>query len=151
MPYSYDYLAAALRCSRCGREGAALDMITRLRPMPELASLGVGDPLPVSTDNAVRSGYLALHEPTPGEPTVLLHVWTCPHCAYAFNWAEVVVRDNVIEAIRSADLTRAVLGSAHFIVDDAREVAADLAGTTSSLDLDDDTVVAVLRDKLPRT
>jgi hypothetical protein len=44
---------------------------------------------------------------------------------------------------------QAALARAHFIVDDARDIAADLAGVRPSLDLDDDQVVQILREWLP--
>ncbi|CAM3731526.1 hypothetical protein KIPE111705_22090 [Kibdelosporangium persicum] len=148
MPYSYDYLVATLHCARCGNSGEARDMTTRLRAEPELASLREGDALPVDTANARESGYLMVREPQAGEPIALLQTWTCPHCGYTNNWARIVVRDGVIEAIQETQLDQAAFDSTQFIEDDAREIAAVLAGVPS-LGLDDDRVVAILHEKLP--
>lgn len=148
MPYSFDYLTATLRCARCGRLGPTLDMITRLRDEPQLDSLGVGDALPVTTANALNSGYLLVREPVPGEPIVLLHTWTCSHCGYADNWALVTVADGVIESIREAALDQRSLAAAQFVVDDVQEIAADLAGVPSP-ELDGAQVIAILRERLP--
>jgi hypothetical protein len=150
--YRFDYLVAALPCGSGGEVSPAdssTEMTTRLRDDPQLAYLGVGDGLPVDTPRALRSGYLLLHEPAPGEPVVLLHQWTCPACGYAYNWAEVVVTDGVITAIQAVDLNRDAVARAHYVVDDVRDVAADLAGVRSPLALSDDRVVRILRAKLP--
>jgi hypothetical protein len=136
--YRFDYLVAALPCGRCGAVSpadASLEMTTRLRDDPQLAYLGVGD--------------LLLHEPTPGEPVVLLHQWECPACGDAYRWAEVVVDGGIITSIRAVDLNQDAVARAHYIVDDVREVAADLAGVRSSLDLADDEVVRILGERLP--
>lgn len=154
MGYRFDYLVAALPCGRCGAVSpadASLEMTTRLRDDPQLAYLGVGDALPVDTARALRSGYLLGHEPAPGEPVVLLHQWTCPACGDAYNWAEVVVDGGVITAIRAVDLNRGAVARAHYLVDDLREVAADLAGVRSALDLADDEAVRILAERLPAT
>jgi hypothetical protein len=152
MGYRFDYLVAELSCERCGTVSPAdssTDMTTRLRDDPQLAYLGVGDELPVDTARALNSGYLLVHEPAPREPIVLLHQWTCPVCGYPYHWAEVVVSDGVITNIRDVKLNRNALARAHFVVDDVREIAADLAGVRSSLDLGDDQVVQILRERLP--
>lgn len=152
MGYRFDYLVAELPCGRCGAVSpadASLEMTTRLRDDPQLAYLGVGDALPVDTARALRGGYLLRHEPAPGEPVVLLHRWECPACGDAYNWAEVVVDGGVITSIRAVDLNRGAVARAHYVVDDLREVAADLAGVRSSIDLADDEVVRILGERLP--
>ena len=152
MGYRFDYLVAELPCGRCGTVSPAdesTEMTTRLRDDPQLAYLGVGDALPVDTPNVLRSGYVLLHEPAPGEPVILLHRWTCPACGYPYNWAEVVVDGGVIAAIRAVELNRDTVARAHFAVDDVREIAADLAGRRSPLGLSDDEAVRILRATLP--
>jgi hypothetical protein len=147
--YRFDYLVAPLRCE-CGRLAHAdemLEMTTRLRDEPNLAFLGVGDRLPVTKQRALECGYLLVREPA--EPAVLVHMWACASCGYDRNWAEVVVRDGVIQEIEAVDLDQETLARAHFIVDDARDLAVALAGVPSSLGVADDEVVRILRDKLP--
>jgi hypothetical protein len=152
MGYRFDYLVAELRCERCGAVSpadASSEMTIRLRDDPQLAYLGVGDELPVDTARARASGYLVVREPAPGEPVVLLHQWTCPVCGYPYNWAEVVVSGGVITDIRVVMLNQDTLGRAHFVVDDVRDIAADLAGVRSSLEIDDARVIQILHEQLP--
>lgn len=154
MGYTFDYLVAELPCGRCGETTPAdesLDMTTALRDDPQLAFLGVGDALPADTAHAVAAGYLVLHEPAPDEPVVLLHRYTCRACGYAYNWAEVVVTGSTITAIRAVDLNQQSAAGAHFGVDDLRAIAADLAGVRSYVDLTDDEVRQILRERLPST
>lgn len=152
MGYRFDYLVARLTCAWCGtvaEPDERLEMTTRLRDDPQLAFLGVGDSLPVDPRRAAASGYLRTRPSADGEPVLLLHQWSCPTCGYAYNWAELTVRDGVIESIVETPLTSAAFTRAHYVVDDLREVAADLAGVRSSLDLDDEAAVRVLHDHLP--
>lgn len=152
MGYRFDYLVAELPCERCGTVSpadASLEMTTRLRDDPQLAYLGVGDELPVDTARARATGYLVVREPAPDERVVLLHQWTCPVCGYPYNWAEVVVADGVITDIRAVKLNRDTLARAQFVVDDVQDIAADLAGVRSSLEIDDDRVIQILRERLP--
>ena len=152
MGYRFDYLVAPLRCGRCATVSPAdetLGMTTRLRDNPQLAFLGVGDALPIDTSTVPSAGYLLLRQPKPREPTTLLQQWECPTCSYAYNWAAVTIRDGIIAAIEPVELNRSTLALANYIDDDVKEVAADLAGVRSYLDLDDDTAVALLKDLLP--
>lgn len=106
-----------MRCPRCGRVAQAdemLEMTTRLRAEPNLAYLTVGDHLPVIPEQAIARGYVQLRLPEPDEPTILLHTWTCTSCGAAGNWAEVVVEDDVIEAIDEAVLDQDTVARAHF-------------------------------------
>ena len=123
-------------------------MTTRLCDDPQLAYLGVGDELPVDTARALAGGYLLLREPEPDDDRPPAPV-DCPACGYAYNWAEVVVTDGVITSIRAVDLNQAALARAHFIVHDARDIAADLAGVRATLDLDSNQVEQSLRERLP--
>src|SRR5690349_15432879 len=121
-------------------------MTTRLRDDSQLAYLGVGDDLPVDTARALAGGYLLLREPEPDDDRPPAPV-DLPACGYAYNWAEVVVTDGVITSIRAVDLNQAALARADFIVDDARDIAADLAGVRSTLDRDSNQVVQGLRER----
>jgi len=117
MGYRFDYLVAPLRCPQCGWVAQAdemLDMTTRLRAEPNLAYLTIGDSLPVTPELAVAAGYVQLRLPGPHEPVVLLHPWACVACGTGANWAEVVVEEDVIEAIDEAVLDDETLARAHF-------------------------------------
>src|SRR3954452_24046281 len=116
MGYRFDYLVAPLRCPQCGRVAQAdemLDMTTRLRAEPNLAYLTVGDPLPVTAERAVAAGYVQRRLPGPDEPVVLLHPWACVSCGVRANWAEVVIEEDVIEAIDETELDEEALARAH--------------------------------------
>lgn len=151
MAYSFDYLVAPLRCPDGAVSPAdeSTEMTTRLRDEPALAYLGVGDRLEVDTERARQSGYLVLREPRPGEPIVLLQTWVCPSDGTPFLWARVVIRGGIITEIRETQLDGATIAGAHFIVDDAKWVAAELAGVRTPLDLTDDEAAAVLKAKIP--
>ncbi|TCO55024.1 hypothetical protein EV192_108312 [Actinocrispum wychmicini] len=95
-----------------------LEMTTRLRAEPNLAYLTIGDDLPVTPERAASAGYVQLRLPGPDEPTILLHTWTCASCGAAGNWAEVVVEEDVIEAIDEAELDADTMARAHFKVSD---------------------------------
>jgi hypothetical protein len=123
--YRFDYLVAPLRCAQCGRVAQPdemLEMTTRLRELPNLAYLGVGDKLPVTTQRALDNGYELLRTPQPDEPTILLHTWTCMSCGAAANWAEVVIEEDVIEAIDEVTLNPETLARAHFkVIENSQE------------------------------
>jgi hypothetical protein len=149
--YTFDYLVAELPCPACGAVSPAdgsTDMTTSLRDEPALAYLGVGDELSVDPERARNSSYLVLREPSGGEDVVLLHTWSCPACATAFLWARVVVRQGVIASIDATTLDAAAVAGAHYVVDDAKWVAAELAGAASPLDLSDDEAARILREQL---
>ena len=151
MAYTFDYLVAHMRCPVCGCVTAADDsteMTTRLRDEPQLAFLGVGDALPVDPARARANGYLVLREPSPHEEVVLLHTWVCPHCGSPFQWAKVVVRDGVIASIEPTELDRDAIEGAHYIVDDAKLIAAQLIDEPRVFEVDDDTAARVLRERL---
>ncbi|MEV4320155.1 hypothetical protein [Actinocrispum sp. NPDC049592] len=115
--YRFDYLVAPLRCAHCNRTAQPdemLEMTTRLRDTPNLAYLGVGDKLPVTTQRALDNGYELLRAPQDGEPTILLQPWACASCGATDNWAEVVIEQDVIEAIDEVVLDADTLARANF-------------------------------------
>jgi rubredoxin len=151
MSYKFDYFVAHLTCPNCGAVSPAdqsTNMVTAIRDEPELAWLGVGDALHVRPEAMNDRGYLTIRAPRTGEPIRILQTWECPSCGQGFNWAEVVVRDDVIESIQAVPLTRETLERAHFIDDEAIGVAAVLIGQ-SYADLVNEDVVQILKDRLP--
>jgi hypothetical protein len=67
----------------------------------------------------------------------------------AVSLPEILDQRGVISAIRQTALDQTAFSRAHFVVDEAREIAAELQGMRSSLDLDDNSIVRILREKLP--
>jgi hypothetical protein len=151
MGYTLDYFVAPLRCPVCGNVSPAdesTNMQTKIRDNPELAYLGVGHPLEIRPEEMAASGYLTIRPPDQSGEIRILQSWECPACGQAFNWAEIVVKDGVIQSIEAVPLDRATLGRANYISDDSIYVAADLTDRPVS-DLLDADVVQVLRDTLP--
>ena len=77
----------------------------------------------------------------------ILQTWVCPACGTSFHWARVIVRDGVIARIEPIELDAAI-STAHYIVDDAKWIAAELVGKTSPVQLTDDEAVEILRTRL---
>ncbi len=88
--------------------------------------------------------------PALDEPTILLHLWTCPTCGHAWNWAEVTVTNGLISSVSGAALSQATLARTHCAIDEVREVAAHLTGG-SWIGVADDEIVRVLQERLPAT
>jgi hypothetical protein len=143
--YTLDTLVAALRCPTCGAVSSADDstnMQTSVQGDPQLAFIGVGDPIePDIDDQLEQRGYLMPRRPAKGEPLVLLEPWGCPSCGEQGNWARIVIRDNRVESIEAAEFTSEVVDSANVVSADCVDVARELT------DLPYDTLVDL--DLLP--
>jgi hypothetical protein len=152
MAYSYDYFVSALKCPVCGTVSPVDDsteMYTYIREQSNAEYLGVGSPLHIAVEEIEHNtcdGYLKIKTPKPGEPIRLLNPWHCPTCG-TYNWAEIVVRDDVIAEISSVPLDRETLDRAHLISNEARFVAESLLGLSAEEFMGRD-VVQVLREKL---
>lgn len=150
MQYTYDYFVAKLQCPNCGEISEADDstnMVTRIRSNPELAYLGVGDALKIDRSTIEESGYFVIQSPLPNEEVRILETWECPSCGQSFNWAEIVVRDGIIESILPVLLTREVLEQAHFISDESAGVAAALTDRPYA-ELLQENVIEILKNYL---
>ncbi|NMO16942.1 hypothetical protein HPC49_24825 [Pyxidicoccus fallax] len=136
MPYSYDLFVAALTCPHCGETSPADDSTNmqtyvRDRAQANREFLAPGTPLPLDSRRILArdyDGYLPVGVPAPGEPTRILHTWECPSCGYGFNWAEVVVRDGVIERIDAVPFDREHFERSHLLSIEAMSVAVGLTG-----------------------
>lgn len=129
MSATFDFFVAALQCEQCGAVSPAdssTNMQTKVRAEPDMESLGVGDRIDIRPANL--GGYIELAPPAPGSPVRLLDTWSCPTCHAPQNWAEIVVRDGVIAAIRAVPFDRSSFERAHWLKDDADSEAAALAG-----------------------
>jgi uncharacterized protein (UPF0212 family) len=150
MGYSLDYFVGNLQCPVCGNVSEADDstnMWTYIRDEPELAYLGVGHPLMIRSEAMEERGYLTVQPIHPGQEIRILQTWECPFCGKSFNWAEIVIREGVIETISAVPLNREVLERANFISTESVDVAAKL--TNSSIaDLNIAEVVPILLEQL---
>jgi hypothetical protein len=151
--YKFDYFVAALKDPVTGRitdADTSTNMATYLRDKPELAYLGVGDRLVIDPER-VRindySGYYTVHPVEPGEPVRILQSWECPFCTTPLHWAEIVVRNNLIESIIDVPFVRATLERSHLVSDDLISVAADLSGRNVSSLIGED-LVAIVRQAM---
>lgn len=112
----WDYFIAALRCPACGAvcaEGADTGMRTYIRGGDAYhVALRVGDDLDVAGEGIAEWECLVIRQPAPDEPLRLLEVWVCPSCA-ARSFAEVVVREGILESITAVALSRPLLDRVH--------------------------------------
>jgi hypothetical protein len=134
MPYTLDYFVANLKDPVTGRvteADSSTNMTTYLRDVPELAYLGVGSTLRIDPERIRQndySGYRMVRPVEPGEPIRILQNWECPFCATPYHWAEIVVRDNVIESITDVPFTRETFERSHLVADEVISEAAELTG-----------------------
>jgi hypothetical protein len=125
-------------------------MQTYLRDEPDMASLKVGDALPLDAERIRRrdyNGYLTVNVPEPGAPVRILQTWECPSCGAPANWAEIIVRDGIIDSIDAAPLDREHFERSNLLSDDAISIAADLTGKPFS-ELVEQDIVELLRGRL---
>lgn len=125
----FDYFTADLRCPKCGAitPAESVDMQTKIRPEPRLEDLHVGDRCEMKPDPTV-AGYLELARTRPGQPVRLVDSWSCIHCSYYPNWAEIAIRDEVIESIVPVDFDRSLLDRVHYVTDLAEDLIQELSG-----------------------
>lgn len=153
MPHTYDFFVTRLKCPICGETTPAdvsTNMQTYLRDNPDMASLTVGDSLPIDVERIRRNeydGYLAVKVPEPGEPIRILQTWECPSCGMPANWAEVVVRNGVIESITAVTFDREHFERSNLVANDVISIAANLTKRPFS-ELVGQDLVQLLRDKL---
>ena len=154
MPNTYDFFVASLECPFCGSVCAAdqsTNMSTYLRDQPEMANLTIGDriridPQRVRTRNYEDNGYLTISAPKQAELIHILQPWECPNCG-VFNWAEIVVRDDIIESISTVLLDPEHLERGHLISNDVISVVSKLTGEPVR-DLLKRDLVPLLRERL---
>jgi hypothetical protein len=150
MAFKFDYFVAPLRCAACGAVALAdhsTGMQTAIRDEPRMAYLGVGHALDVRPEAVADRGYLTVQAPPGGGPYRILQRWDCPACGSVHNWAEVVVSDGVIASIAAVVLDRPTLERCHFLDEEAKGVAAAMAGREYT-DLTYDDVVPIFRKNL---
>ena len=133
MPVSH--FVHALRCGTCGTVSpadASTDMLTHIETDVWRGVYRVGDDLALDW-RSIAPWYLVLREPEAGEPVRLLEAWQCEACG-ARNWAEIVIRDGVVESITESRLSSEALDRVHAL--DDRVVDDYLALTGEQLFVD---------------
>ncbi|HLP87924.1 MAG TPA: hypothetical protein VK184_04870 [Nostocaceae cyanobacterium] len=150
MGYTLDYFVASLQCPVCGAVSEAdesTNMQTHMRKNPELAYLGVGHPLEIEPKFMRRCGYLTIQPPQPGQEIRILETWECPSCDAPYNWAEIVVLNDVIKGIVAVEFNRTVFEQAHYVSVECVSIAAELTGRSCS-DVIEDDLVKILKELL---
>jgi hypothetical protein len=123
---SFAYLLAPLQCPHCSTLNEPAEIRTQIYGLDAGQVLRIGDPLKVTAES-LASTHHAIRMPAPSEPVSILDEWMCSSCGLQ-NWAEVVVRDNVLEVIAAVQLDRITLSRAHFIDDGIAETFEDATG-----------------------
>lgn len=125
-----DYFVGRLRCHKCRNVTSAdrsSQCETFIFPIPQGSTYGVGDAVELTPESLPRDYYAHL---TSWNGTSALHVvegWQCP-CCHSINWAEIVVREGVVESVWSVDLTGEVVDRAHVLSAECIEVVAAKTG-----------------------
>ncbi len=130
---SHDFFAANLRCASCGKQSAAdasTNMQTYLRDDADQRLLKIGHPLPVDPERIRQGydGYLTVRVPDQNDPIHILQTWACASCGAQGNWADVGVRNGLIEAIDATAFDRFHFERSALVSDDAISIAARLTG-----------------------
>ena len=144
----FDEFLASLRCPACGAFVEEATIQTHIRGITaDSSGVRVGfefEPVDLTTDSILASGYALIHQPDEGGLIRLLNVWGCPECQTQ-QWARIEVSERRVHEICAVELTYSALESAHFICDtNAELLAKSLAPDTASAE-----AVATLRRSLP--
>lgn len=116
-----DSFAAELCCPTChviaSGDSIAL-MQTRIQSDPSGRLLRVGDQLSIAPGGPINNGYLAVHPVLDDRSIHLLEPWTCIHCSQEQNWAEVIIKDSIIQSISSVCMNKITLDRINYISDE---------------------------------
>jgi rubredoxin len=146
----YDFFVGTLLCPVCGAyapRDSSTNMQTKIRDEPDLVDLGVGDPLIIDPETVEQRGYLVVRQPALDEAIYMLDTWECPNCGFPYNWAEIVVQDNLIQDVFAVPLDKATLEGANYISTECISTVTALTGR-SFLELNGADLVQILRDRL---
>lgn len=125
-----DYFVGRMRCHTCRNitpSDNSSQCETFIFPTPQGRAFRVGDRIELRPEDLPRDYYAHL---TPWDGSKPLHVvegWQCLRCD-AINWAEVVVRDQILESVWSVDLTSEVVERANVLSAECIEVVASKTG-----------------------
>lgn len=125
-----DYFVGKLRCHECktvSRSDRSSQCETFIFPEPSGTEFAVGDHVALEPNDLPRDYYAHLREWTPGTPLHVVEGWQCP-CCNNINWAEVVVRDEIVETVWSVDLSSDVVDRANVVSAECIEVVAAKTG-----------------------
>ncbi len=146
----FDVFVAPLRCPGCDTIVAEAEIKTHIRDgLADGSALGIGfefDPVDLTTENMVGTGYALVNPPDADGPIRLLDVWICPHCGTE-QWAMVEIDDRKIRRIEAVKLDKATLESANFISDVDADLLAEGLGDAGSPT--GESSVEILRRRLP--
>jgi hypothetical protein len=146
----FDVFVARLQCPGCDTVVAEAEIQTHIRGgSADGSALGVGfefNPLRLTTESILKTGYALVNPPDADGPIRLLDVWICPQCETE-QWAMVEIADRRIRSIEAVKLDRVTLESANFISDVNADLLAEaLRGEEPATGASS---VEVLRQRLP--
>jgi hypothetical protein len=118
------HFLATLPCPGCGQD-TEVAIETRLLRDPAAMTVRIGDRTDIEIGH-LPSRYFELRAPLPGEPLRLLEWYLCDACD-SLNWALLVLRDGVFEALEPISLADG-LAQAHFLTHDIEEPFERLTG-----------------------
>lgn len=141
----FDTLLAELECPICGAVSPAdpsTGMQTKLRREPDLRDLMVGSEFRI--DPAALEDFSLLHEPGAADSVRLAVTWRCPGCR-ALQWAEVVIKDDVIRSIAAIVLDEATIDRLNYVDVEVRDYLAMWEEDEDWVDGEAPSVVDVLK------
>jgi hypothetical protein len=128
--FDCDFFVGRMRCHNCRAVSQAdrtSQCETFIFPHPEGRVYRVGDTVDLTPDNLPRDYYAHLNDWDGNAPLHVVEGWQCP-CCNAINWAEIVIRDSVIESVWSVDLTSEVVDRVNVLSAECIEVVAAKTG-----------------------
>ena len=123
---SFAYLLAQLTCPHCDTVNDPGEIHTRIAGLETGQVVRVGDPVHITLESLASTHHL-LRMPESTERVSILDEWVCSSCRLQ-NWAEVIIRDGVLESIVPVPLDADSLARAHFIDDGIAETFEDATG-----------------------
>lgn len=147
-PPHCDTFVGRLRCHKCGQvtQDASAGCETFLRDQPDGTVFSVGSHFAFDPVRIARDYYAYAMSPARDESVHIIEGWECPGCS-AVNWAEICVRDEIVESVWSVALSRDTLERAHYVTSECVELAAQITGRPAWSLLGDD-VFEILFDRL---
>jgi hypothetical protein len=127
---SFDWFVGNLHCSSCGAVSPAnhaTGIQTKIRKQPRGDYLGRGVALHVDLLHMEDAGYLPVEYPSDENEIRLVEFWRCPRCQSA-NWAEIVIRNQIIESVEAVRFDRTLFERIHFVTRQVVEHLPDLVG-----------------------
>lgn len=121
MGYTFDYFVGQLTCPCCGfvtETDESTNMQTKICALPNMKAYGVGSMIELDSRNIEDSGYLLVNERETSDTFTLIDSWECPSCEAPYNWAQVKVKQGVIESVDSIDLSEEAISGVNYITEE---------------------------------